>query len=159
MNATEPAELDGSILSRTAQRCCAWSERWIADAFAFAVLAVAIVSLGALCIGAPALSIAESFGSGFWSVIPFTMQMAFIIIGGYVIADSPPVYRLVARLAAIPRTGRGAVALVALFSAMMSLIHWGFSMVFSALLVRAMARRTDLSVDYRAAGAAACTGF
>ncbi len=42
---------------------------------------------------------------------------------------------------------------------MMSLVHWGFSMVFSALLVRAMARRTDLGLDYRAAGAAACTGL
>jgi short-chain fatty acids transporter len=159
MNATRPVELDGTILSRAARRCCAWSERWFPDAFAFAVLAVAIVSVAALCIGAPALSIADSFGSGFWSVIPFTMQMAFIIIGGYVIADSPPVYACITRLAAIPRTGRAAVALVALSSAMMSLIHWGFSMVFSALLVRAMARRTDLPMDYRAAGAAACTGF
>src|ERR1700735_2514541 len=142
MSASLPYEANvrGSVLSRTAQRCCAWSERWFPDAFAFAVLAVAIVSLGALCIGAPPLSIAESFGSGFWSVIPFTMQMAFIIIGGYVIADSPPVSALVRRLAAIPRTGRGAVALVAAFSAMTSLIHWGFALVFSALLVRAMAR-------------------
>ena len=32
-------------------------------------------------------------------------------------------------------------------------------MVSSALLVRAMARRGDLPLDYRAAGAAACTGF
>src|ERR1700733_6749796 len=161
MNVTLPVEatVDGSILSRTARRCCAWSERWFPDAFAFAVLAVAIVSLGALCIGAPPLAIAESFGSGFWSIIPFTMQMAFIIIGGYVIADSPPIATLMARLAAIPRTGRGAVALVALLSATMSLIHWGFSMVASALLVRAMARGGALPLDYRAAGAAACTGF
>src|SRR5580700_4112838 len=126
MNAALPVELDGSILSRTAGRCCAWSERWFPDAFAFAVLAVAIVSLGTLCIGAPPLAIADSFGAGFWSIIPFTMQMAFIIIGGYVIADSPPIATLMARLAAIPRTGRGAVALVALLSATTSLIHWGF---------------------------------
>jgi short-chain fatty acids transporter len=161
MSASVPVEttIEGSILSRVARRCCAWSERWFPDAFAFAVLAVAIVSLGAVCIGAPPLAIAENFGSGFWSVIPFTMQMAFIIIGGYVVADSPPVYALVTRLAAMPRSGRGAVALVACFSAMMSLIHWGFSMVFSALLVRAMARRTDLPLDYRAAGAAACAGL
>ncbi len=93
MSASVPVEttIDGSILSRVARRCCAWSERWFPDAFAFAVLAVAIVSLGAVCIGAPPLAIAENFGSGFWSVIPFTMQMAFIIIGGYVVADSPPV--------------------------------------------------------------------
>ena len=107
MDVTLPrdATVDGSILSRTARRCCAWSERWFPDAFAFAVLAVAIVSVGALCIGAAPLSIAESFGSGFWSIIPFTMQMAFIIIGGYVVADSPPVYAAVTRLAAIPSHG------------------------------------------------------
>src|SRR5271156_4506074 len=122
MNVTLPVEatVDGSILSRTARRCCAWSERWFPDAFAFAVLAVAIVSLGALCIGAAPLAITESFGAGFWSVIPFTMQMAFIIIGGYVIADSSPVSALLTRLAAIPRTGREAVVLVALVSALTS---------------------------------------
>jgi short-chain fatty acids transporter len=161
MSATMPfaGTVDNSLLSRTAQRCCAWSERWFPDAFAFAMLAVAIVAVAALCIGAAPLSIAESFGSGFWSLIPFTMQMTFIIIGGYVIADSPPIAALVDRLAAIPRTGRGSIALVALFSALTSLIHWGFCMVFSCLLVRALARRTDLPMDYRAGGAAACTGL
>ncbi len=161
MNATTPLEVavDHSLLSRAAQRCCAWSERWFPDAFAFAMLAVAIVAVAALGIGAAPLSIAQNFGSGFWSLIPFTMQMTFIIVGGYVIADSPPVAALVGRLAAIPNTGRGAIAMVALFSALTSLIHWGFCMVFSCLLVRAMARRADLPMDYRAAGAAACTGL
>jgi short-chain fatty acids transporter len=152
-------EQDQSLLSRIAQRCCAWSERWFPDAFAFAVLAVAIVAAGALLIGAPAASVAQNFGAGFWSLIPFTMQMTFIIIGGYVVADSPPVARAVERLAAFPRTGRGAVALVAFASAAMSLVHWGLSVVFTCLLVRALARRADLPMDYRAAGAAACTGL
>jgi short-chain fatty acids transporter len=152
-------EQDQSVLSRIAQRCCAWSERWFPDAFAFAVLAVAIVAAGALIIGAPAASVAQNFGSGFWSLIPFTMQMTFIIIGGYVVADSPPVARIVERLAALPGTGRGAVALVAFSSAAMSLVHWGLSLVFTCLLVRALARRAELSMDYRAAGAAACTGL
>jgi short-chain fatty acids transporter len=152
-------EQDQSLLSRIAQRCCAWSERWFPDAFAFAVLAVAIVAAGAVIFGAPAASVARTFGSGFWSLIPFTMQMTFIIIGGYVVADSPPVARAVERLAALPGSGRGAVALVAFASAAMSLIHWGLSVVFTCLLVRALARRTELPMDYRAAGAAACTGL
>lgn len=161
MSATTPLEMaaEPSLLSRAAQRCCAWSERWFPDAFAFAMLAVALVAVAALCIGAAPLSVAENFGSGFWSLIPFTMQMTFIIVGGYVIADSPPIAALVARLAGVPHTGRGAVALVALFSALMSLIHWGFSIVFSCLLVRAMARRAELPMDYRAGAAAACTGL
>jgi short-chain fatty acids transporter len=146
-------------LQRAAQRCCGWSERWFPDAFAFAVLAVALVACGAVLIGAPPQAVAENFGSGFWSLIPFTMQMTFIIIGGYVVADSPPVDRLVHRLAAVPKSARGAVAWVALFGTLTSLIHWGLSLVFSSVLIRALARRKELNVDYRAAGAAACTGL
>ena len=147
-----------SRLSKLAQRCCAWSERWFPDAFAFAILAVAVVSLGALMEGAPPLQIAQNFGSGFWSLIPFTMQMTFIILGGYVVADSPPVARLVHRLAARPGTGKGAVALVALVSVTTSMIHWGLSTVLASLLARNLGQRTDIRVDYRAVGAAAILG-
>ena len=153
----DPTQNSG--LAGIAERCCAWSERWFPDAFAFAVMAVAIVALGAVAMRAPPQAVARNFGSGFWSLIPFTMQMTFIIIGGYVVADSPPVDRLVSRLASVPRTGRGAVALIALFCMLTALVHWGLSAVFSCLLIRAMARRPDLDLDYRAAGAAACTGL
>jgi len=149
---------DRALLSAIALRCCAWSERWFPDAFAFAVLAVAVVGIGAVGIGVAPLTVTRSFGSGFWSLIPFTMQMCFIIIGGYVTADSPPVARLVGRLAAVPRSGRTAVMLVALCSILLALIHWGLSLVLSSLLARALAQRADLRMDYRAAGAAACLG-
>jgi short-chain fatty acids transporter len=148
-----------SWLSSIAQRCCAFSERWFPDAFAFAVLAVAVVCIGALSIGAPPLLIAQNFGSGFWSLIPFTMQMTFIIIGGYVVADSPPVARLVQRLASWPKTSRGGIALIALVSIASALIHWGMSTVLAGLLARRMGQRTDVRFDYRASGAAACLGM
>jgi short-chain fatty acids transporter len=86
------------------------------------------------------------------------MQMTFIILGGYVVADSPPVARMVQRLAAWPRSGRSAVALVACVSVTTSLIHWGLSTVLASLLAKNMGQRADLKVDYRAAGAAACLG-
>lgn len=145
-------------LARLAARSCQWSERWFPDAFAFAMLAVAIVALAALANGASPYQVATTFGEGFWSLIPFTMQMSFIIIGGYVTADSPPIAHLTQRLAAVPRTGRAAVTLVAVFSMLLSLLHWGLSLILASLLVRALARRSDLSLDYRAAGAAAYLG-
>src|SRR5690606_40053323 len=58
-----------------------------------------------------------------------------------------------------PKTGRGAVAYVGLVSMLASLLSWGFSLVFGGLLVRALARRADLRMDYRAAGAAAYLGL
>ena len=40
-----------------------------------------------------------------------------------------------------------------------SLLSWGLSLIFGGLLARAIARRTDLRMDYRAAGAAAYLGL
>ncbi|MET0186369.1 MAG: TIGR00366 family protein, partial [Achromobacter sp.] len=40
-----------------------------------------------------------------------------------------------------------------------SLFNWAISLIFSGLLVRALARRLDLKMDYRAAGAAAYLGM
>ena len=51
------------------------------------------------------MAVSEAFGDGFWSLITFTMQMAFVAIGGYVVATSAPAQRLILRLAAIPATG------------------------------------------------------
>jgi short-chain fatty acids transporter len=146
-------------LERLALRCCNWSERWVPDAYVFAALAVVIVAVVAIALGASPLQAAQAFGDGFWSLIPFTMQMSFIIIGGYVVAASPPVARLIERLAAVPKTGRAAVCWIATISMLVSLLHWGLSSIFASLLARALGRRNELRMDYRAAGAAAYLGM
>lgn len=146
------------LLARLALRACQWSERWYPDTFVFAVVTLGVVALGALVHGSRPADVAGSFGDGFWSLIPFTMQMCFVIIGGYVTADSPVVARLIERVALVPRGGRGAVTLVAVLSMLLSLIHWGLSLIVGSLLARALARRTELQMDYRAAGAAAYLG-
>ncbi len=157
MNAVPSSQ--SSWLVRTALRLSVWAERWFPDAYIFAALAVIIVAVAAIAFGASPMTTATSFGDGFWSLIPFTMQMAFIVIGGYVVATAPPVARLIQGLASLPRTGRGAVGYVALISMIASLLNWGFSLVFGGLLVRALARREELRMDYRAAGAAAYLGL
>lgn len=157
MNAAD-AQQD-SRLVRIALRLSAWAERWFPDAYVFAALAVVIVAVAALAMRAGPQDVAVAFGDGFWSLIPFTMQMAFIVIGGYVVATAPIVARLIDALAAVPKTGRGAVGYVAVVAMLASLLNWGFSLVFGGLLVRALARREELQMDYRAAGAAAYLGL
>lgn len=146
-------------LARFALRCTAWAERWFPDAWVFAALAVIVVALAALGMGASPVNTVTAFGDGFWSLIPFTMQMAFVVIGGYVVATAPVVARLIDRLATVPRSGRGAICYVGLVSMLASLLSWGFSLIFAGLLVRALARRETLRMDYRAAGAAAYLGL
>ncbi|WP_397452428.1 short-chain fatty acid transporter [Pseudomonas sp. NA-150] len=153
------AVIEDSRSARFALRCASWAERWFPDSWVFAVLAVVIVAIATMAMGAKPTDTANAFGDGFWTLIPFTMQMAFVVIGGYVVASSPPAVRLIDRLARIPKNGRSAVAWVALISMVASLLNWGLSLVFGGLLVRALARRTDLRMDYRAAGAAAYLGL
>jgi short-chain fatty acids transporter len=149
---------DGALV-RVALGFTSWAERWFPDAFVFVAIAVVVVALGALANGAPVDAVTKAFGDGFWSLIPFTMQMAFVTIGGYVVATSPPAQKLIDRLAMIPKTGRGAVGFIAAVSMLSSLLSWGLSLIFGGLLARAIARRADLRMDYRAAGAAAYLGL
>jgi short-chain fatty acids transporter len=148
-----------AALARLGLRFTDWAERWFPDAYVFVCLAVAVVAAAAMLNGASPMAVAKSFGDGFWSLITFTMQMAIVAIGGYVVASSPPAARLIDRLAAMPKSGAGAVAFVAAISMLSSLLSWGFSLIFSGLLVRTLARRADLRMDYRAAGAAAYLGL
>ncbi|GAB3568771.1 TIGR00366 family protein [Amycolatopsis endophytica] len=148
-----------SGLARVATRTAAWSEKWFPNTLVFALLVLAVVAIAAMAGGASPATVSQTFGDGFWDLIPFTMQMAMVAIGGYVVATARPVRRAIVALARIPRTPRGAVAMVATVSLLSALLNWGFSLIFSALLVRRLAERENLRVDYRAASAAAYLGL
>lgn len=148
-----------SSLARMAQSFTIFAEKWYPDAFVFVLLGVIIVAIANLAIGASPASIAKGFGDGFWSLIPFTMQMAMVTITGYIVATSPACLRLIEWLAKVPRTGPAAIAWVAVVSMAASYIQWALSLVLGGLLVQALARRTELKMDFRAAAAAAYLGL
>ncbi len=147
-----------SPLERFGLSLAAWSEKWFPDALVFALLGIVFIFLFGIIIGEKPVNLALAGGKQFWVLIPFTMQMAMIIIGGYVVASTPAVYWVIRKVALIPKNGKTAVAWIAFFSVMTSLISWGLSLIFSGLLVREMTRRLD-DMDYRAAGAAAYLGL
>jgi len=153
------APTEEGFLVRMAIGFTIWAERWFPDAFIFVAIAVVVVSLAALTNGATPIAISRAFGDGFWSLIPFTMQMTFVVIGGYVVATSAPAQRLIRGFAGIPKSGISAVGLVAAVSMLASLLNWGLSLIFGGLLVRALAERRELKMDYRAAAAAAYLGL
>ncbi len=146
-----------SRLARIGLRLSDWFERWFPDAFALALLAVALVFGATLAVGSSPMQSAQWFGAGFWDLVAFTMQMSMIILTGYAVATAPPVYAVVTRMASIPKTGPGATAFVALFSMLASLVSWSFSLIFSGLLAREVTHRVR-GADYRAIGAAAYLG-
>jgi short-chain fatty acids transporter len=151
----EPA----GLVARLALALTAWTERWVPDAFVFALLATLLVVVaGVAATPSTIAQVVDAWGRGFWELIPFTLQMSLVIITGHVLATSRPIGRLIRAIAWWPRAPRGAVALVTLFALASSWINWGFSLVFSAVLAREVARRVD-GVDYRALAAASFLGL
>ncbi|WP_327402566.1 TIGR00366 family protein [Streptomyces sp. NBC_01288] len=157
-------------IARLALRFTDFTEKWLPDALGFVlvgtflILALGLAS-GEKLLGAPAdptatsgFGLVDAWGQGFWSLITFTLQMAMIIIGGYAVAVSPPVGRLIARLAAWPATPRGAITFTAAVAMLTAYANWAFSLVFTAILAKEIARRVP-GVDYRALGAMAFLGL
>ena len=154
-----PALDDTGVVARLALALTAWTERWVPDAFVFALLAtVVVVVAGVTATPSTTSEVVEAWGRGFWDLIPFTLQMALVIITGHVLATSAPMRRLIRAVAGWPSTPKGAVALVTGFALASSWFNWGFSLVFSAVLAREVARRVE-GVDYRALAAASFLGL
>jgi short-chain fatty acids transporter len=150
---------DRAPVARLALALTAWSERWVPDAFVFALVATLVVlAAGVAATPSTLPQVIDAWGRGFWDLIPFTLQMSLVIITGHVLATSPPMQRVIRTIAAWPRTPPGAVATVTVFALGGAWINWGFSLVFSAVLAREVARRVD-GVDYRALAAASFLGL
>src|SRR5262245_792511 len=158
-----PAAMDtgerssGSWLQSAGLRLSTWFEDWFPDPFALALIAVVVAYVASAAVARAPVQTAYWFGAGFWDLVAFTMQMTMIIVTGYALAVTRPVYAVIRRLAAVPNEPRWAVAYVGLFSMLSSLLSWSFSLIFSALLAREVAARVR-GADYRAIGAAAYLG-
>lgn len=154
----KPADQPG-ILARMALALTDWAERWVPDAFIFALIATVVVVVAGVAFtpSSPA-QVIDAWGRGFWELIPFTLQMSLIIITGHVLATSQPVGHVIRALAAWPTNPRNAVALVTFFAMASAWVNWGFSLIFSAVLAKEIARRVE-GVDYRALAAASFLGL
>ncbi|MCQ4438153.1 TIGR00366 family protein, partial [Clostridioides difficile] len=69
------------------------------------------------------------WGSGFWNLLAFSMQMVMILVTGHALASSPPVKRRLGALANTARTPGQGVRLGAVVGALACAINWGFGLV------------------------------
>ncbi|WP_282601987.1 short-chain fatty acid transporter [Paracoccus sp. PARArs4] len=143
------------ILSRPATRLM---ERWLPDAFIFVIVLTLIAAAAAMLTqGTTPDQLIEYWGGGFWELLSFSMQMLLVLVTGYILASSPPVRRILARLAGLARSAGGAIVLVTLVSLAASWINWGFGLVVGAIFAKELARQ--IRVDYRLLVASAYSGF
>ncbi|SEV88257.1 short-chain fatty acid transporter [Natrinema salifodinae] len=138
-------------------------KRYLPDAFIFALLLTFLTMVIAVVVTdtGPG-AVAAHWGEGFWEVITFSTQSTLALLTGWALADSPPVKRVLRRIAAVPDSQTGAVFVVALCGQLLGLFHWGVVLIAGAILARevgiSMAEK-DVDVHYPLLVAAAYAGL
>lgn len=142
----------GNLFSRIAQRM-------LPDAFLFALILCFIVFvLGMLVEGQGFMQMVDFFGGGMWAFLPFSMQMALIIVTGSALATSKPVKAVLVALARACKTPTQAILMVSFVALIGCWLNWGFGLIIGALLAKELAR-TVKGIHYPLLVASAYSGF
>lgn len=133
-------------------------ERYLPDAYVFVLIFTALAAIAALTIERSSpLELVRYWGTGFWELLGFSMQMLLVLVTGFILAKTPPVKRGLTWLASRCRTPRNAIVMVTLVAMAANWINWGFGLVIGALFAREVSRH--VRVDYRLLVASAYSGF
>ncbi|WP_164668003.1 short-chain fatty acid transporter [Virgibacillus doumboii] len=134
-------------------------QRYLPDAFLFAIiLTIVVFFLGIAIMGSSPVEMVQYWGDGFWDLLAFAMQMSLIVVTGYILASTPLVKNILAKISTLANSPGQAILLVSFVAAIACLINYGFGLVVGALLAIHVAKRVP-SVDYRLLMASAYSGF
>lgn len=134
-------------------------QRYLPDAFLFAIILTFIVYLlGVFFTSSGPSQMVDHWGTGFWNLLQFAMQMSLIVVTGYILANTPFVKGVLQRISTLANTPGQGILLVTIVASIACLINYGFGLVVGALLALHVAKRIP-TIDYRLLIAAAYSGF
>ncbi len=135
--------------------------RWLPDAFLFAIILTIVVFLAALVVtDNSVLDMLRYWGNsdGFWGLLSFSMQMALVVVLGSAFASARIVKNVLRKIASVASSNKSAILLVTFVSTICCWLNWGFGLIAGALLAKEIARKVP-TVDYRLLIASAYSGF
>lgn len=134
-------------------------QRWLPDAYLFAVILTFVVLLAGMILEQQsAMAMVQYWGDSLWNLLGFSMQMLLILVTGHVLAQAPPIHRVLVRIACLPQTPTQAILLVTFCSGLASWINWGFGLITAALIARETGKRVA-GLHYPLLVASAYSGF
>lgn len=134
-------------------------QKFLPDAYIFAVILTIIVFLGCLITTKQSfISVVGHWGKGVWGILSFSMQMVLVLVTGHVLALSPPFKKLLEHLSNIPKTPAQGIALVSLVAYIACILNWGFGLIIGAIYAKEIAKKVK-GIDYRLLIASAYSGF
>ena len=141
--------------------CVRVVNRWLPDAFLFAVILTIVVFLGAmLATGMGPIAMLNAWGNdkGFWGLLSFSMQMALVLVFGNAMASAKPCKKALGAIANMAHNKKQAIVITTFVSTICCWLNWGFGLVAGALLAKEIAKRVR-DVDYPLLIASAYSGF
>ena len=88
--------------------CVRVVNRWLPDAFLFAIILTLVVFVGAMCAtGMGPIEIIAKWGDqkgGFWNLLAFSMQMALVLVFGSAMASAKPCKKALRAVAGLATT-------------------------------------------------------
>ncbi|KTG29268.1 short-chain fatty acid transporter [Haloferax profundi] len=157
-----------NVVRAAAENSSKLVERYLPDAFLFAVILTGVAYALAMVFVAPAEGVGmaghaqnlllDGWYGGFWNLLSFGMQMTLILMTGYALAQTRHVDALLTKLARIPNSEKGAAAMVPVVAAAASFVHWGLGLVVGAIFARKIAAEVR-TIDFPIVVAGAYSGF
>ena len=141
--------------------CVRVMNRWLPDAFLFAVILTIVVFVGSmLATGMGPVAVINAWGSssGFWGLLSFSMQMALVVVFGSACASAKPVKKALSKIASLCKNNMQAIVVTTMVSTLCCWLNWGFGLIVGALLAKEIAKRVP-TVDYPLLIASAYSGF
>ena len=141
--------------------CVRVVNRWLPDAFLFAVILSIIVYIGAMfATGMGPLKVLNAWGSdtGFWDLLSFSMQMALVLVFGSAMASAKPCKKALRAAAGLCHNNMQAIVVTTFISTICCWLNWGFGLIAGTLLAKEVVRRVP-TVDYPLLIASAYSGF
>ncbi|SEA78982.1 short-chain fatty acids transporter [Thalassobacillus cyri] len=135
------------------------AEKWLPDAFVFAVILTLIAfGSGIVLTESSPLDMVVYWGDGFWSLLTFTAQIITTFVMSYALALTKPVSKLLEKTASRCTSPKSAIFVVTFSSLIASLISWALGLVVAGIMARLVGKKVP-EVDYRVLVAAGYSGF
>ena len=147
------------IFRKIIDGCVGFMQKYLPEPFIFAIILTLVAILVAMPVCKQSIvEVVSNWGGGVWNLLGFSMQMALVLVTGATLAAAPLIKKGISKLASMPKTPAGAIALVTGISAVACWLNWGFGLIVGAIFAKEIAKKLK-NVDYRLLIASAYSGF
>ncbi len=134
-------------------------QKYLPDPFTIAwLITLTVVGMAVGITHTPMTKVVDDWGTGFFGILSFAMQMAMVIVTGYALAAAPRVQKWLQAIASIPKTQVQMVLFIGFASMALYYMNWGLGLIAGGLIAREAAKNNP-TYDFRILVAAAFSGI